>query len=219
MGKGNCLIVSLLVVLSVQRSASQLPIPPRYDGFIYKNRISLNSILVEAFFDPLCPDSRDSWQPLKEVLHYYKHKVTLIVHPFALPYHYNAFLASRSLHIVNRINTSSTYPLLDLFFKHQEKFYNKATLHSTPASVIKKIVHLVSTKLGNSSLNALELGFQDPSTDMATRISFKYGCSRAVTGTPYFFVNGIPLLNDDETLDYNAWQKIINPLLSEHTNN
>lgn len=83
----RAIVLTVLVTLSVVvKTSSQLPIPPRYDGFVYKNRVSADSILVEAFFDPLCPDSRDSWWPLKEVLRYYKHNITFIVHPFPLPY-------------------------------------------------------------------------------------------------------------------------------------
>lgn len=34
-------------------------------------------------------------------------------------YHDNAFAASRALHIVNALNKSATFPLLESFFKHQ----------------------------------------------------------------------------------------------------
>lgn len=35
-------------------------------------------------------------------------------------------------------------------------------------------------------------GLKDRSNDLATRVSWKYACSRAVAGTPTFFVNGVP---------------------------
>lgn len=216
-GSKVALFALLMVAFTAAKIAAQLPIPPRYDGFVYKDRVTVNSVLVEAFFDPLCPDSRDSWWPLKEVLRFYDDKITFIVHPFALPYHHNSFTACRSLHIANRINRAYTYPLLDHFFKHQARFYNKATLQVSPASIIDKIIHFALETTGNSSLTMFESAFQDTATDMATRISFKYGCSRAVTGTPYFFVNGIPLLKTDETLDYKAWRSIIDPLLAMKT--
>lgn len=205
------------VALIAERITAQIPIPPRYDGFVYNDRVGANSVLVEAFFDPLCPDSRDAWWPLKEVLRFYDDKITFIVHPFALPYHYNSFIACRSLHIANRINPAYTYPLLDHFFKHQGRFSNIATLQVAPASIIDQMIHFALEISGNSSLTVFESAFQDTTTDMATRISFKYGCSRAVTGTPYFFVNGIPLLNTEEILDYKEWRGIIDPLLATNT--
>ncbi|XP_022869270.1 uncharacterized protein LOC111388717 [Olea europaea var. sylvestris] len=99
---------------------AQVPIPPKLDGFWYENRPSeADSIFIEAFFDPVCPDSRDSWPGLKQALHHYGSRVTLLVHTFPLPYHDNAFVSSRALHIVNKLNSSATYDLLEAFFQHQ----------------------------------------------------------------------------------------------------
>ncbi|KAI8548974.1 hypothetical protein RHMOL_Rhmol07G0315300 [Rhododendron molle] len=67
---------------------AQALIPPaRFDGFVYKNRLSnsMDTIIIEAFLDPVCPDSRDSWPPLKQAVDYYGSHVSLVVHPFALP--------------------------------------------------------------------------------------------------------------------------------------
>ncbi|XP_031495355.1 uncharacterized protein LOC116260949 [Nymphaea colorata] len=193
----------------------QVIIPSEYDGFLYKGHsIKPGSVIIEAFFDPLCPDSRDSWPYLKEIIRYYTpHRVSLIVHPFALPYHDNSFMACRALHIANKLNASATYPLLENLFKYQEKFYNEPTFHSSRASVVNKMTKLAAKVLGNSSLPGLESGFSDRETDVATRISFKYGCSRAVTGTPFFLVNGFAMPNPGSPIDYNGWRSILDPLV------
>jgi hypothetical protein len=60
------LFALLMLAFTAARITAQLLIPPRYDGFVYKDRVTVNSVLVEAFFDPLCPYSRDSWWLLKE---------------------------------------------------------------------------------------------------------------------------------------------------------
>ena len=122
-------------------------------------------MLVEAFFDPLCPDSRDSWWPLKKVLCFYDDKITFIIHPFALPYHYNSFIACHSLHIANRINTAYIYPLLDHLFKHQGRFYNIAIVQVAPAPIIDQMIHFALEISGNSSLTMFEPAFQDTSTE------------------------------------------------------
>ncbi|KAA8537482.1 hypothetical protein F0562_027090 [Nyssa sinensis] len=192
---------------------AQVPIPAKLDGFVYKNRpATTDSIMIEAFFDPVCPDSRDSWPPLKQALDYYGPRISLIVHPFALPYHDNAFAASRALHIVNKLNPSATYNLLELFFKYQEEYYNKQTFNMSRASVVNKIVGLASKAAGNSYYSAIESSFSDRKTDLSTRISFKYGCSRGVYGTPFFFMNGFPLPDAGSARDYNGWRSIIDPL-------
>ncbi|XP_072988338.1 uncharacterized protein [Typha latifolia] len=195
---------------------AQVPIPAKIDGFVYKSTpVWGDSVVVEAFLDPLCPDSRDSWPPLKQALQYYSSRLSLIVHPFPLPYHSNAFLACRSLHIANKLNASSTYPLLEIFFKYQEKYYNAPTYKMTRASVIGDMAKMAVMALGENSLSAFRSGFNDSQTDFAARISFKYGCSRGVTGTPFFFVNGIPLSDSGSPLDYNKWRSIIDPLVTE----
>lgn len=192
---------------------AQLPIPPKIDGFVYKEApVWGQSVVVEAFFDPMCPDSRDSWPSLKKALKHYSSRLSLVVHSFPLPYHSNAFIASRALHIANTLNTSSTYPLLELFFKHQEKYYNAPTYHIPRASIIHSVSKLAVQVIGKNSLAAFQSGFNDSQTDAATRISFKYGCSRGVTGTPFFFVNGMPLDSSIEP-DFRGWRRIIDPLL------
>ncbi|RRT59130.1 hypothetical protein B296_00016509 [Ensete ventricosum] len=75
---------------------AQMPIPAKIDGFVYKGApVWGKSVVVEAFFDPLCPDSRDSWPPLKQALLHYPDRISVVVHPFPLPttantgrYHY-----------------------------------------------------------------------------------------------------------------------------------
>lgn len=209
---GIALLLSFAAVVDV---GAQITLPTRYDGFVYKKKaVALDSILIEAFFDPVCPDSRDSWGPLKQAIdHYGHHVISLIVHPFPLPYHDNAFVTSRALHIVNRLNTSSTYDLLDHFFKNQEQFYNQETVNMSKASIVSKVVKFATKSVGNSLLSDIESGFDDRATDLKTRTSFKYGCSRGVFGTPFFFVNGFALPDGGSPLDYKGWRNVIDPLI------
>ncbi|CAK7346127.1 unnamed protein product [Dovyalis caffra] len=153
--------------------AQNLP-PARYDGFVYENRQGdLDSILIEAFYDPVCPDSSDSWPPLKEALKHYGSCVWLIVHLLPLPYHDNAFVTSRALHIANALNSSFTFPLLEQFFKHQEKFYNSKTSNLSKVAILKEVVKFATVVVGNSYSSAFESGFNDRQTDLKTRVSFK----------------------------------------------
>ncbi|XP_057974270.1 uncharacterized protein LOC131162122 [Malania oleifera] len=195
---------------------AQVSIPAKYDGFVYKNGVfSPDAVMIEAFFDPLCPDSRDAWPPLKRALEYYGHAVSLLVHPFALPYHDNAFAACRALHIINKLNTSATYDLLEMFFKRQDKFYNQQTYYLSRAVVVSQMVEFATEAVGNAFYSAVNSGFNDRQTDLMTRVSFKYGCSRGVYGTPFFFVNGFPLPDAGSTIDYNGWRSIIDPLVGK----
>jgi hypothetical protein len=171
--------------------------------------------MIEAFFDPVCPDSRDSWAPLKKALQHYGTNVTLVVHPFPLPYHDNAFVTSRALHIVNNMNTSATYKLLELFFMHQEQFYNKQSFNVSRDYFVNYVSEFASYAVGKSHISAIKSGFVNRRTDLKTRISFKYGCSRGVYGTPFFFVNGFELPDGGSTRNYRSWRRVIDPLIAK----
>ncbi|KAL6524862.1 hypothetical protein OROMI_030455 [Orobanche minor] len=203
--------------------SGQSSIPAKQDGFRYGgNGANEDDVLIEAFFDPVCPDSRDSWPPLKKALnHYISFRVTLVVHTFPLPYHDNAFATCRALHIVNDINSSATYHLLEAFFEHQDQFYGKATFNLSKADVVDKIVKFSTKALGNESYyySAIKSGFNNTKTDHATRVGFKFGCLRGVYGTPFFFVNGFPLQDAGSALDYDGWRKVLDPLFSKQGEN
>ncbi|PKA60770.1 hypothetical protein AXF42_Ash006404 [Apostasia shenzhenica] len=214
---GNLALPVALVLFLLRIPSAQSPIPARYDGFPYGGSSGIErTILVEAFFDPLCPDSRDSWPPLKQVLLEYYPRVSLIVHPFPLPYHDNSYVACRALHIANMLNASATYPLLELFFQYQEKYYNGLTRNMSRASIIEEIAKDGAQAVGTSLLPAFIYAFSDTLSDSATRISFKYGCSRGVFGTPFFFVNGFALPDAGSAIDYETWKGTIDPLLGNH---
>jgi hypothetical protein len=76
-----------LFITSSQWNVLPQNLPPlRYDGFVYENRKGgSDSILIEAFFDPVCPDSRDTWPPLQKALKHYGSRVSLVVHLLPLP--------------------------------------------------------------------------------------------------------------------------------------
>ncbi|KAJ8439796.1 hypothetical protein Cgig2_029056 [Carnegiea gigantea] len=165
------------VLLSVQLKwgVQAQMVPPWFDGFVYGDTAEFNpeNILIEAFFDPVCPDTRDAWPSLKQALDFYGSRLSLIVHPFPLPYHDNAFVTSWALHIVNGLNSSATYSLWESFFKHQEKFYNEATINMSRPEVVDKISDFIAKSLGHSYYSAVKTGFNDVNTELKTLVSFK----------------------------------------------
>ncbi|GJR98716.1 hypothetical protein Tco_0270890 [Tanacetum coccineum] len=109
-------------------------------------------------------------------------------------YHDNAFVTSRALHIVNELNASATYHLLDAFFKNQEQFYNAQTLNMSREAVLDQVIGLASSTLGNSLKSTLTSGFKDSKTGTRTSVSFKviYLCfvsyTNAETVLPQFMI-------------------------------
>ncbi|KAK4600068.1 hypothetical protein RGQ29_009936 [Quercus rubra] len=210
----SALSLFMFLIFSVVNVGAQTLPPARTDGFVYKNhRVNSDTIIIEAFYDPVCPDSRDSWPPLKKALHYFGSHTWLVVHLLPLPYHDNAFVASRALHIVNNLNTSATFPLLEHFFKYQEKFYNAQTRNLSRAVIVEEIVKFATEVVGSSYYSVIKSGFNDTKTDLKTRISFKYSTSRGVYGTPFFFVNGFLLPDNGSTIDFKGWKSTIDTLI------
>jgi protein-disulfide isomerase len=209
------LLFLVFVVVGTSQVHAQIP-PARRDGFVYPpgRRVDPDTILIEAFFDPVCPDSRDAWSPLKKAIEHYGSRVALLLHLLPLPYHDNAYVTSRALHIVNTHNSTATFILLEGFFEHQATFYNAQTQLLSRPAVVDRIVKLGEATLGDSYRSVLKSGFTDTKFDSATRVSFKYSASRGVYGTPTFYVNGFVL--SDAPSDVGGWRKVIDPLVQPH---
>lgn len=76
----------VIACLSAIRANSQTLPPARPDGFVYStNQVNSDTIIIEAFLDPVCPDSRDAWWPLKKALEHYGSRLWLVVHLLPLP--------------------------------------------------------------------------------------------------------------------------------------
>ncbi|KAK5823744.1 E3 ubiquitin-protein ligase UPL3 -like protein [Gossypium arboreum] len=206
---------SIILTIVCHRTVKAQSLPPaKYDGFLYTNhRVDSDTIMIEAFFDPVCPDSRDAWPPLKQAIHHYGSRVSLIVHLLPLPYHDYAFSTSRAMHIVNLLNPSATFRLLESFFEYQGRFYNAQTSNKSRDAVVDEIIKLAAETVGNSYYSAIESGFNDRKTDLKTRISFKYSASRGVFGTPTFYINGFAVPDSGSAIDYKQWRSFIDPLL------
>jgi len=208
------IIISLLVILAISQALAQIPIPNRYDGFAQGDPDS--PILLEAFFDLLCPDSSAAWPNIKQVLNYYNPpgsatNMRFYLHTFPLPYHHNAFYAAQGLHIIGDQAPSSLWSYVDLLFTDQAQFYNSATSGDTADQVVINMATLVQKGI-NFPANSFILGMQNVSYDEAARVSWKYGCSRGVSGTPFFYVNGI-LVQADPEWTLADWRSVIDPLL------
>ncbi|KAM7252989.1 hypothetical protein ACFE04_025607 [Oxalis oulophora] len=210
------LLIASFLLIATQWSVHEAQVPPsERDGFMYTSHpLDSHTIFIDAFFDPVCPDSRDAWPPLKQAIQHYGSRVSLLIHLLPLPYHDNAFATSRALHIVNSFNKSATFTLMESFFKYQTRFYNAKTHNMSRAAVVDDIVKFASQAVGNSYSSLIQAAFNDRKTDLKTRVSFKYSGSRGVYGTPWFFVNGFSLPDAGDPIDYNAWRKVIDPLIT-----
>lgn len=90
---------------------SQIPLPRRPLGFIYKEGEPSAPIHLTAFVDLTCPDSQEAWPTVKKVADMYgPETIQFTVQLFPLPYHTNAFIAAQVSRIV--LNKANSYRLL-----------------------------------------------------------------------------------------------------------
>ena len=128
-----------LVFVFVAHGQSLLP-PAKSDGFVYgkRHKVDWDAIMIEAFFDPVCPDSRDSWPPLKQALAYYGDRVWLVVHLLPLPSvsffpflfgFWNETFLCKSLDLIMELNFGTFYPHHSKFSIKKDQFFWLAVEH------------------------------------------------------------------------------------------
>jgi len=137
------------------------------------------------------------------------------MHTFPLPYHTNGFIANQGVHVVwnATMNVSQVHAYAALMFANQANFWNGATMNMTINQVIAAMGALVDSS-GIMKGSDFLAGIADANLNMDTRISWKYGCSRAVTGTPTFIINGV-YTSADDTWSEQDWYTLIDSLLQQ----
>jgi hypothetical protein len=187
----------------------------------------LGQILLEVFFDHLCPDSKAAWPVLQQVTQAYPTQLQLIVHIFPLPYHRNAFFAAQSgLVIQSSLGDSAWWKWLDAVFQYQDNFGTPTTNNITGADVYDEFSKLAvplgiseaDFMNGESTKKFFVLNFfqgvqYGNQFDWNTRVAWKFATTRGVYGTPVFFVNGVQF-PADSTWTLQQWQGFINSLLT-----
>jgi len=202
-----CLVLLLVSVVG------QTPIPTRPDG--YASGPANAPVVLEAFFDLLCPDSAASWPTIQQVMANYNGQLYFIFHTFPLPYHTFSFIANQGMHVLAHATNNSIPSLFSyatFFFKNQGIWYNTPTMNMSTTEVITSMAAAVGSQ-GLLPPIAFITGIADTTINYETRVSWKYACSRGqVTGTPTFLVNGV-FVNADPSWTLADWKMIIDPLI------
>lgn len=202
----------LLAAVLITAGNSQIPLPKRPLGFVYKGGEPTAPIHLEAFVDLTCPDCQQAWPTLKKVADMYgPETVQFTLQLFPLPYHTNAFLAAQSVYAVEAYNTSLVISWMDVIFENQNQLYDFQTMDKNRYDVINIIADLGS-KI-DIDKTVIKDGLTNTEYNEHTRISWKYGCSRTVSGTPFFFLNGAFVSQASAAWTVEEWKLLIDPLL------
>ena len=110
-------------------------------------------------------------------------------------------------------NTAQLAWMNYMFSGGQLQFYNDATSGNSSSDVFQLLANTAAAQTGVSAAAVLA-GLQDGNLNEATRISWKYACSRYVTGTPSFFLNELPLFDQGDGFTLAQWTALIDPLFT-----
>jgi hypothetical protein len=203
-------------------------------NFVYYDPTALPShfdpqhiVVIDAFLDLMCPYSKASYPTITQLPSQYPSGTVLLkISLFPLPFHRNAFYAAQAAQVVynNFVdnvtdeiqaekNWRKVYDFSSAFFAVQDSFTNVATRNITADEILAKIARIVESSTGMTQENAL-VGLQyGTDFDHYARAQWHYGVSRAVPGTPSFFVNGILAEEADSSWTVDEWKTLLNPLV------
>jgi len=208
----KCFSIIFVFILIIVNVITQPPITKNRDGNGYSIGEGSAPVVLEAFFDHLCPYSASSWPIMQQVqAHYGPTKLRFVLHLFPLPYHHNAFFAAKAGVVIENLAKGNFWKWLELIFNHQDEFSGAATANFTTNQVLDLYARYAQ-QLGISSKDFLK-GMADSNIEMFTRAAWKYGCSRGVYGTPLFILNGALLGVDSGDWNAQDWIHQIDPLL------
>lgn len=172
-------IAILCVVVYLGCASGQAPIPSRPDGYGVGGPADAH-VVVEMFFDPLCPGCKASWPTVLQLIQAYGNKIHVRIHTFPLPYHTNSFIASQGLHVIANVTNrhlDAIYQYATKVLENQAKWYDPATASMTMSQVIDSLASFVD-KTGLTTKAKFLTGINDPEINDQTRISWKYACTR-----------------------------------------
>ena len=199
------LTLTVLALCSALAACSQyVPFPPTPDGYSIG---SSNPILwIEAWLDLACSDCQASYPIIYAALQSYNIKTNpdlkFTAHLFPLPYHRNAFILAQGARIIgdNAVNQQDVWDYFNLIFTNQAQFSGASTYNTTQYDVETNLSYIVSNALPQYNYTFFLNGLSNSTYNSEARVSWKYGCTRGVAGTPTYFANGIMI---DGAEDFN----------------
>ena len=164
---------------------------------------------LDVFVDFLCPDCAEAFPTLLSLASIYDFSLRITVNPFPLPYHRNAFLAAKAAGIVGQTGSAAFFSFASVLWKNLDEFSGDRASNLTVDHVVDRLSEFASDWIQPKDfVNAM----QNPRFEADARGAWKYGCSRAVYGTPTYHLNGV-YISASPAWTTTHWRKIIDPLL------
>lgn len=209
----NWSVVALVVLLSAVSVSALLDDnqQPLLRPYGFTSGLPSAPIVFEMHADILCSDAKEEWDSTISSLlkSYSSNQVYFIFHPFPLPYHRNAFLATKAGYAVNHVHAGSFLPWMEAIFAIQDEFLTGA-VNLTESEVVSKLAG-VASQFGVSS-SQFSAAWNNPDIEMQTRAQWKFSTSRGVFGSPMYFLNGVRILSADFRMS--DWKNLFSQYLN-----
>ncbi|KAG1712108.1 hypothetical protein DVH05_009347 [Phytophthora capsici] len=207
----------LLLSMTIYGAVIAQRIPRRPPGFTLGSGSADAGVQLESYIDLLCPDSKSAYPGLKKLVEHYEAddlRVRFVLFP--LPYHQHAFATAEAAFTVTTALGDKTFTTwLETIYANQDIFWNKATKDLSPVQVVQQLKTLAQKtfpSLTDKQWDEQMTGYGGTDVDDHTRESWKYTCSRGMSGTPMYTLNGVPF-NADADWTFEQWFKVIDPLV------
>jgi protein-disulfide isomerase len=207
------LVIAVALVLCVSPALSGIPIPNTPDG--YQIGSASAPVVFEFFGDLMCPVTAAVYPTIKQVFtHYGPDKMKFLFHAYSLPYHRNAFLSNKGTWVIAANNPANVFTYIEQVLAHQVDLFNAPSANMSTNDVLNYLAKLAQTN-GLMSAQAFLTGMDDDNVDLNAIGSWKYGASRAISGTPTTIVNGA-VVDADSSWSLSDWQQVLDPLFPAH---
>ena len=187
-----------------------IPIPSRPSG--YKLGQADAPITVEMFFDLECPFSKRGWNNVMKVAKAYSpDQIRWVFQLMTLGNHRQSWDATKAAIAIAEDNTEKFVDVTTRIFAQQAEFANEAWKDKTQTEFHQWLADNIDTSTDKSGF--LErLNSKD--VYAAARIPARFATIRGVWSTPTFFINGAEATDLSSGSSLEAWQAVIDPLLS-----
>jgi len=154
---------------------------------------------IDIYGDFQCPDTKAAWEGwIKDFRSLHGEVVSIVFHPFPLPYHKNGFDAAQAaIVMVDALhgNGDNFVTVADALFDAQDSFQTTATVNISQAELFQTILAPIASKVGVNKTEFLSHMNNNDDSNSIARVAWKAGCAVGVSGTPSFAANGV--VNDE----------------------
>ncbi|CAL1527704.1 unnamed protein product [Lymnaea stagnalis] len=210
-------LFTALVALVIAVTNAQLSIPTGELGLVYKDGRPCASVKLAAYVDLTCPDSQQAFPTLLQVADSFTgFQVQLRLYIFSLPYHRNSHLISKATRYLselpaNAATNATIFDWIKLIYDNIDSLTTTATANKTEVEVFALLTTLAQ-RLFPVTADQFKQGAYNADIDAATRLEWKYGCTRGVYGTPLFTVNDV-FVEADPSWPASKWIALIKTVL------